>query len=112
MIATAFAAATPVGFLQAHQATTGAFAEPGGSPGPLLTAWAALGLRASGASTGDALDYLASHERGLPELTDVELVATAEAALGRKPVRLLARIRAAQRPNGRIGPTVNSTIWG
>ncbi|MET0260452.1 MAG: prenyltransferase/squalene oxidase repeat-containing protein [Gaiellaceae bacterium] len=112
MIATALAAATPVGFLQAHQAPTGAFAEPGGSPGPLLTAWAALGLRASGASTGDALDYLASHERGLPELTDVELVATAEAALGRKPVRLLARIRAAQRPNGRIGPTVNSTIWG
>jgi len=112
LIATALAAATPVGFLQAHQAPTGAFAEPGGSPGPLLTAWAALGLRASGASTGDALDYLASHERGLPELTDVELVATAEAALGRKPVRLLARIRAAQRPNGRIGPTVNSTIWG
>src|SRR6186997_289425 len=112
LIATALAAATPVGFLQAHQAPTGAFAEPGGSPGPLLTAWAALGLRASGASTGDALDYRASHERGLPELTDVELVATAEAALGRKPVRLLARIRAAQRPNGRIGPTVNSTIWG
>jgi hypothetical protein len=112
LIATAFAAATPVGFLQAHQATTGAFAEPGGSPGPLLTAWAALGLRASAASTGGALDYLASHESGLPELTDVELVATAEAALGRKPVRLLARIRAAQRPNGRIGPTVNSTIWG
>jgi hypothetical protein len=82
LIATALAAATPVGFLQAHQAPTGAFAEPGGSPGPLLTAWAALGLRASGASTGDALDYLASHERGLPELTDVELVATAEAALG------------------------------
>ena len=112
LIATALAAATPVGFLQAHQAPSGAFAEPGGSPGPLLTAWAALGLRASGAPTGDALDYLASHEGGLPELTDVELVATAEAALGRKPVRLLARIHAAQRPNGRIGPTVNSTIWG
>ena len=112
LIATALAAATPVGFLQAHQAPTGGFAERGGSPGPLLTAWAALGLRASGAPTGNALDYLAAHESGLPELTDAELVATAEAALGRKPVRLLARIRAAQRPNGRIGPTVNSTIWG
>ena len=113
LLATALAAAaTPVGFLQAHQAPSGAFAERGGSPGPLLTAWAVLGLRASGASTGNALDYLVSHERGLPELTDAELVATAEAALGRKPERLLARIRAAQKPNGRIGPTVNSTIWG
>lgn len=109
--ALAAAAATPVGFLQAHQAPSGAFAESSGSPGPLLTAWAALGLRASGASTGNALQYLAARESGLSEVTDVELVAIAEAALGRKPVRLLARIRAAQRPNGRIGPTVNSTIW-
>ena len=84
LLATAVAAApTPVGFLQTHQAPNGSFAEPGGSAGPLLTAWAALGLRASGASTGDALDYLVSHESGLPELTDVELVATAEAARGR-----------------------------
>ena len=38
-------AATPAGFLQAHQAPSGAFAESGGSAGPLLTAWAALGLQ-------------------------------------------------------------------
>jgi Prenyltransferase and squalene oxidase repeat len=106
------AAATPVGFLQGHQAPSGAFAERGGSAGPLLTAWAALGLRASGASTGNALQYLVAREDGLSQVTDVELVALAESALGRKPVRLLARIRAAQRPGGRIGPTVNSTIWG
>jgi hypothetical protein len=112
LFATALAAATPAGFLHAHQAPSGAFAEPSGSPGPLLTAWAALGLRAVGASTGSAQQYLAAHETGLSEVTDVELVALAEAALGRKPVRLLARIRAAQQPNGRIGPTVNSTIWG
>ena len=111
LLATAVAA-TPAGFLQAHQAPSGGFAEPGGAPGPLLTAWAALGLRAAGAPTGNALEYLASHETALPETTDAELVALAESALGRRPARLLARIRAAQRPNGRIGPSVNSTVWG
>jgi hypothetical protein len=111
LLATAVAA-TPAGFLHAHQAPSGAFAEPGGSPGPLLTAWAALGLRATRADTGRALDYLVAHEGELSETTDVELVALAESALGRRPARLLARIRAAQRPNGRIGPSVNSTIWG
>ena len=105
-------AATPAGFLQAHQAPNGAFAESGGSAGPLLTAWAALGLRASGAETGKALDYLQSREAGLAETTDVELVALAESALGGRPAKLLARIRSAQHANGRIGPNVNSTIWG
>jgi hypothetical protein len=105
-------AATPAGFLQSHQAPNGAFAEPGGSAGPLLTAWAALGLRASGADTGKALDYLQDHEAGLTETTDVELVALAESALGARPAKLLDRIRSGQHASGRIGPTVNSTIWG
>jgi hypothetical protein len=111
LLATAVAAATPVAFVQAHQVSNGSFAEPGGSAGPLLTAWAALGLCASGAPAGNALQYLVAHEDGLSQLTDAELVALAESALGRKPVRLLARIRTSQRPSGRIGPTVNSTIW-
>jgi energy-coupling factor transport system substrate-specific component len=105
-------AATPPGFLQAHQAPSGAFAESGGSAGPLLTAWAALGLQASGADTGKALEYLQAHEAGLAETTDVELVALAESALGGRPLKLLARIGSDQRQNGRIGPNVNSTIWG
>jgi Prenyltransferase and squalene oxidase repeat len=105
-------AATPVGFLQARQAPSGAFTESGGSAGPLLTAWAALGLQASGAETGKALDYLRSREAGLADTTDVELVALAESALGGRPAKLLARIRSAQHRNGRIGPNVNSTIWG
>jgi hypothetical protein len=116
VLATAVAAvpsaSPPVEFLFRHQQPSGAFVETGGRPGPALTAWAVLGLRAAGAGTGGALGYLVAHERDLAEVTDVELVATAESALGRKPVRLLARIRAAQRPSGRIGPTVNSTIWG
>ena len=105
-------ASTPAGYLQGRQAANGGFVEPTGSSGPQLTAWAALGLKASGASTGRALDYLSAHEGELTETTDVELVALAESALGRKPDRLLARIRSAQRSSGAIGPTVNSTMWG
>jgi Prenyltransferase and squalene oxidase repeat len=112
MAAAAIVAATPAGYLQGRQAANGSFSEPGGTPGPLLTAWAALGLKAAGADTGAALDYLAGRDGGLTQATDVELVAMAESALGRRPDRLLARIRALQRPNGRIGPTVNSTVWG
>ena len=111
LAATAFAA-TPVGFLQRHQAPGGGFVEPGGASGPQLTAWAALGLKAAGASPGRALDYLVAHEGELIEATDVELVALAQSALGHRPDRLLARIRHFQRSSGAIGPTVNSTMWG
>ena len=71
-------ASTPAGYLQGRQAANGGFVEPTGSSGPQLTAWAALGLKASGASTGRALDYLSAHEGELTETTDVELVALAE----------------------------------
>lgn len=111
LLATAIAA-TPAGFLQAHQQPGGGFAESGGTAGPELTAWAALGLHAGGADTGGALQYLQARENALPELTDAELVGVAEGALGRTPSVLLDRIRSAQRPDGRIGPNVNSTIWG
>ena len=111
-IAAVPAASPPVEFLLRHQQPSGAFAESDGRPGPALTAWAVLGLRAAGAGTGGALQYLIAHEAHLPALTDVELVATAESSLGRSPAALLARIHAAQRPNGRIGPSVNSTVWG
>lgn len=112
LAAAGLVAATPTGYLQGRQAANGGFVEPTGSSGPQLTAWAALGLKAAGASTGRAFDYLAAHEDELTETTDVELVALAESALGHKPDRLLARIRRAQRANGAIGPTVNSTMWG
>jgi len=111
LLATALAA-TPAGFLHAHQQPSGAFAETGGTAGPELTAWAALGLRSAGLGTGGALSYLQAHENALPEITDAELVAVAEGALGHRPAALLDRIRKAQRPDGRIGPNVNSTIWG
>ncbi|HEY6834948.1 MAG TPA: prenyltransferase/squalene oxidase repeat-containing protein [Gaiellaceae bacterium] len=106
-------AATGVDYLQAHQVQSGGFAEPGGSPSPELTAWAVLGLRAAGGGAGvSAFTYLQAHEGDLTELTDVELAAMAESVLGKPPDRLLARIRAARKPSGRIGPNVNSTMWG
>ena len=111
--AAAIAAGTPVGYLQGRQGPSGGFAEPGGNPSPQLTAWAVLGLRAAGAKLSPAtLDYLFAHEDTLADVTDAELVATAESVLGHRPERLLARIKALGHANGRIGPTVNSTIWG
>jgi Prenyltransferase and squalene oxidase repeat len=107
------ASSTPAGFLLDHQRSGGGFAEAGGTPSPQLTAWAALGLRAVSEKVDPStLGYLAAHEQELTEATDVELVAMAETVLGGKPSRLLARIRAAEKPTGRIGPNVNSTTWG
>jgi hypothetical protein len=101
-------AITPAQFLQGRQQPDGAFAEPGGPPGPQLTAWAALGLAAAGAPTGAALEYLEGHEGELVTTTDVALVAIAERVLGGDPSRLLDRLHA--RPDGSFGQ-VNATVW-
>jgi energy-coupling factor transport system substrate-specific component len=112
-LAAAAALATPGAFLHAHQGADGGFAEPGGQPSAGLTAWAALGLRASGGSTGAAAAYIAGHEDELASATDVALAVAAEAAVARPTPALLARLRRlADARTGRIGPTVNSTIWG
>jgi energy-coupling factor transport system substrate-specific component len=110
--AAALALASPVGFVQGRQLPDGGFAEHGRTSSPELTAWAVLGLRSAGVATPKAHDYLVAHEGELTTTTDVELVAAAEAASGGTSLRLLARLRAAQRPNGAIGPLLNSTIWG
>jgi hypothetical protein len=78
----AAAVASPVHYLQAHQQADGGFAEAGGSASPGLTAWAALGLVATGADPGTALAYLRAHEHEVREPAAVALVAMAEAALG------------------------------
>lgn len=101
-------AASPATFLQSRQQPDGGFAEPGAAAGPQLTAWAALGLAASGAPTGKALDYLRGHEDELVSTTDIALVAMAELALGGSPDRLLDRLEA--RPDGSFGQ-VNATVW-
>lgn len=102
--AAALALATPQGFLQSRQQPGGGFAEVGGSAYPQLTAWASLGLRARGADTGNALAYLVAHEAELKRPTEIALVATAEAALGRDPDELLARLP-------RAPELVNEAMW-
>ncbi len=110
--AAALALASPVSFLQGRQGADGGFAEPGGAATPGLTAWAAIGLTAAGAPTGHAHDFLVAHESQLASATDVELAVVAEAVTGGASPALLARLRALVQPSGRIGPALNSTIWG
>ncbi len=110
--ATALALGSPAAFLQGRQGTDGGFAEPGGAATPGLTAWAAIGLVAAGDSTGRAHDFLVAHESALASATDVELAVVAEAVTGGASPALLGRLHALVQPSGRIGPALNSTIWG
>jgi hypothetical protein len=110
--AAALALASPAAFVQSRQLPDGGFAEQGRTAAPDLTAWAVLGLRAAGIATPKGHDFLVAHEDDLTKVTDVELVLAAEAASGGASRRLVARVHAAERPNGAIGPLLNSTIWG
>jgi hypothetical protein len=91
-------AATPVAYLRAQQQADGGWGSP------QLTAWSVLGLRAAGADTGGALEYLVSHEGELAKPTEIALVTSAEAALGHDTSALLARLPA--KPTA-----VNDAIW-
>jgi hypothetical protein len=94
----AVALATPASYLQSQQQADGGWGSP------QMTAWASLGLVAAGADTGAARDYLVAHESELTKPTELALVALAEAALGRDPGALLARLPA--KPTA-----VNAAIW-
>jgi hypothetical protein len=94
----AVAFATPASYLQSQQQADGGWGSP------QMTAWAALGLRAAGADSGAARDYLVAQENELTKPTEIALVALAEAALGRDPAALLARLPA--KPTA-----VNAAIW-
>ncbi|MBA3735886.1 MAG: hypothetical protein H0W90_11950 [Actinobacteria bacterium] len=104
LLAAAAFAASPASYVQSRQQTDGAYSEVGGAPSPELTAWSALGLRAGGVETRNALSYLAAHERELSSPTSIALVAVAEGALGHDPGGLLGRLPA--RPQA-----VNEAIW-
>ena len=103
---------TPATYLESRQQTDGGFAEAGSGPSPGLTAWAMLALTAANRPTGKAYAYLVAHERELRSATDVELAVLAQAATGRLSETLHARFTNLARPDGRIGPTINSTAWG
>jgi hypothetical protein len=97
-VVAAFALATPASYLQAQQQPDGGWGSPE------LTAWAALALRAAGAPTAGAADYLARHEAELRQPTEIALVALAEGALGRDARPLLARLPATPE-------AVNAAVW-
>ena len=105
-------AVTPASYVASHQQADGGFAETGSRSTPGLTAWAMLGLRSAGRSTGSAYDYLSANESELQSATDIELALIAEAATGRISETLYARLVALDHPDGRIGPAINSTAWG
>jgi prenyltransferase beta subunit len=94
-----------------HQQPDGGFAEPGGQSDPSLTAWATLGLVASGRTpSGPAAEYLSTKPAsGAAELA---LRILALDALGSDTSAEVGRLEALRRPDGRIGSLVNSTIWG
>jgi prenyltransferase beta subunit len=103
-------------YLIRHRAPNAGFAEPGGTPSPGLTAWAILGLRAAGHCPTRSGDYLRG--KPYPKATDLELRILALDAL-RSGCRFhvdlsgqVHQLRGLRRESGRIGHTVNSTIWG
>jgi prenyltransferase beta subunit len=72
-----------------------------------------LGLRAAGAAAAaaaPAAGYLRSQAPA--SATDLELQILALAALGEDVGALADRLEQLRLPSGRIGPAVNSTIWG
>jgi len=78
LLATAVLAVTPASYLASHQQADGGFAEPGSGSTPGLTAWAMLGLRSTGRTTGKAYDYLVANEPDLQSATDIELAVIAD----------------------------------
>jgi len=104
-------AASPADFVASHQQQDGGFAEPGRESEPNLTAWAVLGLSAAGREPARSpVQYLAGAPA--PSANDLALRILALRALGSDTDELVARLERLRRPNGRIGPLVNSTIWG
>ena len=100
-------------YLDGRESAAGGFAEPGAAVTPGLSAWVAIGLRASGRSTADLerlRAYLVSTEAGLASATDMELALVARASLGDPAPALVERVRSLKRRNGAIGPSINSTI--
>jgi hypothetical protein len=103
--------ASPADFVASHQQADGGFAEAGQSSDANLTAWAVLGLTATGkAPDRSPADYLSAAPA--PSANDLALRILALHTLGRDTSALVDRLESTRRPDGRIGPLVNSTIWG
>jgi energy-coupling factor transport system substrate-specific component len=104
-------AASPADFVAAHQQQDGGFGEPGQASEPNLTGWAILGLAAAGrVPARSPAPYLARSPARTAN--DIALRILALRALGQGTDELVARLESMRRPDGRVGPLVNSTIWG
>jgi Prenyltransferase and squalene oxidase repeat len=112
LLAAAAIAASPASYVESHQQPEGGFAEAGSPASPGLTCWAVLGLHAAGRPTDKGYDYLVAHESELQSATDIALAVLAEASSSDVSVGLRNRLDSLSRPDGRIGPTINSTAWG
>ncbi|MBD0291297.1 MAG: terpene cyclase/mutase family protein [Thermoleophilia bacterium] len=102
-----------VRYLRAQQNADGGFGEPGARSDVGLTAWGVLGLRAAGSRprrAEAAADFLVGRRDA--SVTDLELRILALDALRRGVGSLARELSRQRRADGRIGPTVNSTIWG
>lgn len=117
------AVARAVEFLESRQQSDGGFAEPEGRSDPTLTAWVVLGLdaadvdvarlRRGGATPAHFLmrrPYCTG--RQVCKATDIELRILALTSLGQDVASPLAHLNEHHRASGRIGPFLNSTIWG
>jgi hypothetical protein len=100
VIAAAIVAVSPQQFLLAHQLPGAGFAEAGGQPDVVLTAWSVLGLRAARTPVDDT--YVRAHENDLRTPTELALGVLAE---GRPSNALLARLERAPTP------ALNATAW-
>lgn len=107
-------------YLIEHRSHSGGFYEPGRSPNPNLTAWAILGISAARHCTAKSARYLRG--KPYPRATDLELRILALDALRDLPDRVcrfrvdlsgqVGQLQELRRDSGKIGPSVNSTIWG
>jgi len=106
---------TSVSYLLARQGADGGFAEPAGSSDPTLSAWALLALEAAGPQAFGrerkeiAVEYLL--RQPAPGAAALSLRILALSAAGARVEALVERLGSFRRPDGRIGPLVNSTIW-
>jgi prenyltransferase beta subunit len=99
-------------YLRVQQNADGGFGEPREPSDVALTAWVSLGLLATGREPRRreaAADYLVGVEDD--DVTDLALRILALDAYDRGVLGLADRLAAQRRSNGRIGSTVNSTVW-
>jgi hypothetical protein len=98
---------SPASYVASHQQPDGGYAERGGKSSLELTAWSVLGLVAAGQKPGNEAQLYLQRAHA-QDVSDTELRILALEAVG-------ADTDAYDLPvgkSGRIGPLVNSTIWG